>query len=273
MSTTTTDTPTPTVRRRPLMSLAKAEYLQFRRNTTLMAMGVLFPVAIPLVPFVIALRKDEVDSAMMATTFETFALMALLFVQYYSVLSMITARRSASVLKRLRTGESTDWQIQVAPMVPGAGLSVAGIALTAAVTYGTGGPAPVNVVAMALALAGGLVVFSLLALATSTFTKNTEAAQITSLPLMAASMVGLASIRTLLPENLGDIVTWTPFAAISDLMSLGSAGRLATASESSASLDFAGTFAEMGQPLAILAGWSLLALVLVRRSFRWDDRG
>jgi hypothetical protein len=29
----------------------------------------------------------------------------------------------------------------------------------------------------------------------------------------------------------------------------------------------------MGQPLAILAGWSLLALVLVRRSFRWDDRG
>jgi len=271
MSTTTAETPT--TRRRPLAALAKAEYLQFRRNTTLMAMGVLFPVAIPLVPFFIALRKDDVDAAMMASTFETFALMALLFVQYYSVLSMVTTRRSAGVLKRLRTGESTDWQILLATMAPGAGLSVAGVVLIAAVTYGTGGPGPVNVLAIALALAGGLVVFSLLALATSVFTKNTEAAQITSLPLMAASMVGLASIRTLLPATLGDIVTWTPFAAISDLMSLGSAGRLATAAESSASLDFSGTFAEMGQPLAILAGWSLLALVLVRRSFRWDDRG
>ena len=271
MSTTTA--PTPSTRRHPLTALAKAEYLQFRRNTTLMAMGVLFPVAIPLVPFVLALRKGDVDAQVMATTFETFALMSLLFVQYYSVLSMITSRRSAGVLKRLRTGESADWQLQVAPMVPGAALSLAGIVLTAVVTYGTGGPAPVNVLAMLLALTGGLVVFSLLALATSVFTKNTEAAQVTSLPLMAVAMVGLSTIRTLLPENLAAVVTWTPFAAVSDLMSLGSAGRLATASTSSASLDFSGTFAEMGQPLAILAVWSLLALVLVRRSFRWDDRG
>lgn len=274
MSTIATTEPTaPTTRRRPLTALAKAEYLQFRRNTTLMAMGVMFPVAIPLVPFFLALRKDTVDAQLMATTFEMFALMALLFVQYYSVLSMITARRSAGVLKRLRTGEAADWQLQVAPMVPGAVLSLAGVVLIAAVTYGTGGPAPVNVLAMALALVGGLIVFSLLALATSVYTKNTEAAQITSLPLMAVAMVGLGSIRTLLPDSLGDVVTRTPFAAISDLMSLGTSGRLATASDSTTALDFAGTFAEMAQPIAILAGWSLLALVLVRRSFRWDDRG
>ncbi|MET0930465.1 MAG: ABC transporter permease [Aeromicrobium sp.] len=271
MSTLTATSPT--TRRRPLAALAKAEYLQFRRNTTLMVMGVLFPVAIPLVPFFIALKDGDPTADLMATTFEMFALMALLFVQYYSVLSMITTRRSEGVLKRLRTGESADWQIQVAPMVPGAVLSVVGVVLIAAVTYAFGGPAPVNVAAMALAVVGGVITFSVLALATSVVTKNTEAAQITSLPLMTVAIVGLASIRNLLPDNLADIVTWTPFAAISDLMSLGAEGRLATATESSAALDFAGTCAEMGQPVAILAVWSLLALALVRKSFRWDDRG
>ncbi len=270
---TTTSTPARTTRRRPLLALAKAEYLQFRRNTTLMFMGVIFPVAIPLVPFFLSIRDEDATAHLMATTFEMFALMALLFVQYYSVLSMITARRSEGVLKRLRTGEATDWQIQVAPMVPGAVLSVVGVTLIAAVTYGFGGPAPVNPVAMAIAMVGGVVTFSVLALATSVFTKNTEAAQITSLPLMAVAMVGLGSIRGLLPDGLGDVVTWTPFAAISDLMALGTSGRLAIASESSAALDLAGTWGEIGQPVAILAVWTVLALALVRKSFRWDDRG
>lgn len=275
MSTTTTTTSTapPTTTRRPLAALAKAEYLQFRRNTTLLVMGVAFPVAIPLVPFFLGIRDEDPTSHLMATTFEMFALMALLFVQYYSVLSMITARRSEGVLKRLRTGEASDRQILLAPMVPTALLATAGFVLVAAVTYGVGGPAPVNAVAMVVAMVGGIATFSVLALATSVLTKNTEAAQITSLPLMAGSMVGLASIRTLLPEGLANVVSFTPFAAISDLMALGTSGKLATATESSAALDFSGTIAEMGQPVAILAVWIVLALALVRKSFRWDDRG
>ena len=260
-------------RARPLAALPKAEYLQFRRNTTLLAMGVVFPVAIPLVPFFISLRDGDATAELLATTFEMFALMALLFVQYYSVLSMITARRSEGVLKRLRTGEAADWQILLAPMVPGAILSVAGMVLVAVVTYGAGGPAPVNPLAMAIALVGGVAAFSVFALATSTFTRNTEAAQITSLPLMAVAMAGLASLRTVMPEGLADVVTWTPFAAVSDLMSLGVAGKVATARESADALTLAGTMGEIVSPLAILAAWTVLALALTRRSFRWDDRG
>lgn len=145
--------------------------------------------------------------------------------------------------------------------------------VVAAVVYGAGAPAPVNPVAIVLALVGGIVLFSLLALATSTFTKNAEAAQITSLPVMTVAMLGMGSIRAMLPDRLADLADSTPFAAVADLVSLGVAGKTATAAASEPALDFAGTFAELGRPFATLAIWTVLAFALTRRSFRWDDRG
>jgi ABC-2 type transport system permease protein len=258
--------------RRPLTALAKAEYRQFRRNKTLVTMGTVFPVALPLVTFFLARNESGPTAEVTATGLEMFALMAFLFVQYYSVLSMITTRRGEGVLKRLRTGEARDWQIQAAPAVPGALLTLAGAVIVSAVIYGAGAPAPVNPVALALAVVGGIVVFSLLGVATSAVTKNAEAAQITSLPVMMIAMVGLASIRDILPERLAEFAAWTPFAALSDLISLGAAGTSAIAAETDPVFDFAGTFAEMAQPLATLAIWTVLALALIASSFRWDDR-
>src|SRR5690606_2613522 len=116
----TTATPPAGFRRRPLKALAKAEYLQFRRNKTLVYTATVFPIGLPLALYFIARRDAEPTAAMAATAFEMFALLALLFMQYYSVLSMVTTRRGEGVLKRLRTGEAADWQIQTAPGVPGA---------------------------------------------------------------------------------------------------------------------------------------------------------
>ena len=259
--------------RRPLTALSKAEFRQFIRNKTLVVLGTVFPVALPLATFFIA-RNESGGTAKVATTgLEMFALMAFLFVQYYSVLSMVTTRRGEGVLKRLRTGEAADWQIQAAPAVPGAVLTLIGGVIVSGVIYGAGAPAIVNPVALVIAVIGGIIVFSLLGLATSAVTKNAEAAQITSLPVMVIAMVGLESIRDILPDRLGDVVSWTPFAALSDLISLGAAGLPATAGESDAALDFAGTFPEMVQPLATLGLWTALALAIVVTSFRWDDRG
>ncbi|MFI6869239.1 ABC transporter permease [Nocardia sp. NPDC050406] len=260
-------------RRRPLAALAKAEYLQFRRNKTLVWMALFFPVGISLAMYSIATREEEPTTATAAMTFELIALVALLFVQYYSVLSMVTTRRSEGVLKRLRTGEAADWQIQTAPTVPGALVTIASTVVVAAVVYGTGTPAPVNPLAIVLAILGGIVLFSLLALATSAVTKNAEAAQITSLPVMTVAMLGLASIRKILPDRLAELADWTPFAAISDLVSLGASGRLAKSSATDAALDFAGTCGQLGRPFATLAIWTVLAFALTRKAFRWDDRG
>ncbi|MFD4443883.1 ABC transporter permease [Nocardia sp. NPDC058519] len=269
----TTTLPANGFRRRPLTALARAEWLQFRRNKTLVYMATVFPIGIPLATFLIARKDAEPTTAMAAVAFELLALMALLFVQYYSVLSMVTTRRSEGVLKRLRTGEAADWQIQLAPAIPGAIMTFACTAVVTAVVYGTGTPAPVNPLAIAVALVGGTVLFSLLALATSAYTKNAEAAQITSLPVMIIAMLGMASIRNVLPDRLAQVADWTPFAAVSDLISLGTAGKLSAAAESDAALSFADTVIESGRPFATLALWTVLALVLTRKSFRWDDRG
>ena len=259
------------LRRRSLTALATAEYLQFRRNKTLIYLGTVFPVGVPIVQFF--LQQGHVsEAAREVNAFEVFAVTALLLVQYYSVLSLVTTRRGEGVLKRLRTGEAADWQIQAAPAVPGAILTLAGTVLIAVVTYAAGSPAPINPFALVFALAAGLVVFSLLALATSAVTKNAEAAQITAIPVLALTILGMASIRTALPDPLVSVVNWTPFAAVSDLISLGVAGRPATATAGTRALDFVGTFGEVGRPLVTLAVWAVLALVLTRRFFSWDQR-
>ncbi|NUP29918.1 MAG: ABC transporter permease [Nocardia sp.] len=270
---TTTAQPAEGFRRRPLAALTKAEYLQFRRNKTLVYLATVFPIGIPVAMFFIARRGDAPAADIAVLTFEMLALVTLLFVQYYSVLSMVTTRRGEGVLKRLRTGEAADWQIQTAPAVPGALVTLVCTAVVAAIVYGLGAPAPVDPVALLLALVGGIVLFSVLALATSAVTKNAEAAQITSLPVMTIAMLGLASIRTFLPDRLAALADWTPFAAVSDLVSLGVAGKMAGADADAVALDFPGTFAELGRPFATLAIWTVLAFALTRRSFRWDDRG
>jgi len=259
-------------RARPLAALAKAEYLQFRRNKTLVVMGVFFPVGISLGLYFVSLGQRAPTAETAALTLEMVALMGLLFVQYYSVLSMVTTRRGEGVLKRLRTGEALDWQILTAPAVPGALVTVASTVVVLAVIYGTGAPAPVNPVAIVLAVLGGIILFTLLALATSAVTKNAEAAQITSMPVMTLAMLGLGSIRQILPDQLAGLVDWTPFAAISDLVYLGAAGRPAVGDPADM-LDFAGTFGMFGRPVATLAVWTAMALMLTHRSFRWDDRG
>lgn len=271
--TTTSTTPAVGFGRRPLASLATAEYRQFRRNKTLMIMGTVFPVALPLVTFFLARDRSGTTADTAAAGLEMFALMAFLFVQYYSVLSLITTRRGEGVLKRLRTGEAADWQIQTAPAVPVAVLTLVGAVIVGGVIYAFGAPAPVNPIAFVIAVVGGIVVFSLLGLATSAVTKNAEAAQITSMPVMILAFIGLTSIRDILPDRLATVVDWTPFAALSDLISLGASGTPATAPDSVAALDFAGTFGEMAQPLATLGVWIALAAAIVATSFRWDDRG
>ena len=45
------------------------------------------------------------------------------------------------------------------------------------------------------------------------------------------------------------------------------------APDDAATLGFAATFGETGRPLATLAVWTLIALFLAKKWFRWDDRG
>lgn len=250
-------------------SLFKAEWLQFRRNKTLMFMATVFPVGIPLLIFVVG-AGGAVETA---NAFDYFVMYTLLFVQFYTVLSMATTRRDERVLKRLRTGEARDLDILGAICFPGALLTLIFTIVIIPLLIVLGAPMPVNLIPMFLAVLLGLVLSSSLAFITSGFTRNAEAAQLTSGPVFILAMGGLGSVRIAFGESIvADILAYTPFAAISDLSQIGWAGATFYDNVTGATpVDFAGAFQEMLVPLGILAVWTIVALWAANRYMRWDS--
>ncbi|MGO1464733.1 MAG: ABC transporter permease, partial [Candidatus Corynebacterium faecigallinarum] len=151
--TTTPDHPTTGSTVKRFMALARAETLQFVRNKTLLINAAVVPIAFALVMYFVQSGNDEaskVDAA--ATAMEYFLLFALMSVQYYTVLSMVTTRRDEGVLKRLRTGESRDVEILSASSFPGAVLTIVFTVVIAVLLMVLGAPGPVNVVPIIVAV-------------------------------------------------------------------------------------------------------------------------
>ncbi|MEJ6020260.1 ABC transporter permease [Corynebacterium sp. H113] len=253
-----------------ISALAKAEWLQFWRNKLLMYMAVLFPLGMPVFMFFVAGGRDNLTTVAGASHYETFLLMTMMLVQFYSVLSMITTRRDEGVLKRLRTGEALDAEILLAICIPGAVISLFSGALLIGVFLALGVPMPENILVIALATILGLVISSGLALWTSSFTRNAEAAQITSMPVMLLAMGSLSTFRPLF-ANAADglilrIIDRTPFAAVFDVSFIGWSG--STYGEIVAeSADAAGS---AGVSLAIATLWAVAAVVIGVKSVKWD---
>lgn len=256
------------------ISLARAEWLQFRRNKTLLFMATVFPIGIPLLLFLVGDSDGEaVQAIQAANSFDMFVFYTLTFVQYYTVLSMATTRRDERVLKRLRTGEARDVEILAGIFAPGALLAVAFSVVIVPLLIVLGAPVPVNLLLIVVAVLLGLVLFSALALVTSAYTKNAEAAQITSFPVLTLAIIGLGVFRPVLGDGIvHDIVTFTPYAAISDLIGLGWNGATFTDLISGgAAVGFDETFTAAAQPLLILLVWTVLALFAAKSTMRWDS--
>lgn len=274
--TTTPDHPTTGSTVKRFMALARAETLQFVRNKTLLINAAVVPIAFALVMYFVQSGNDEsskVDAA--ATAMEYFLLFALMFVQYYTVLSMVTTRRDEGVLKRLRTGESRDVEILSASSFPGAVLTIVFTVVIAVLLMVLGAPGPVNVVPIIVAVLLGLAVVSGLALVTSGFTKNAEAAQITSLPVMVLLFASMGLFRQLYPEAVTEIVDRTPFALIFDLAQYGWAGNTMMdriSADGAAPLSSGEVLAETWQMMLILVVWAVVCLWAGAKYVRWDIR-
>lgn len=274
--TTTPDHPTTGSTVKRFMALARAETLQFVRNKTLLINAAVVPIAFALVMYFVQSGNDEaskVDAA--ATAMEYFLLFALMSVQYYTVLSMVTTRRDEGVLKRLRTGESRDVEILSASSFPGAVLTIVFTVVIAVLLMVLGAPGPVNVVPIIVAVLLGLAVVSGLALVTSGFTKNAEAAQITSLPVMVLLFASMGLFRQLYPEAVTEVVDRTPFALIFDLAQYGWAGNTMMdriSADGAAPLSSGEVLAETWQMMLILVVWAVVCLWAGAKYVRWDVR-
>lgn len=259
---------------RRFVALARAETLQFRRNKTLLVNATLIPIGFGLAMFFILSGDDEqskVEAA--ATAMEYFLLFALMFVQFYTVLSMVTTRRDEGVLKRLRTGEARDAEILGASSFPGAVLTIVFTVLMSVLLMLFGAPGPVNVLPVIVAVLLGLAVTSGLALVTSGFTKNPEAAQITSMPVMLLMFATMGNFRQLYPEGVDEVLARTPFALIFDLAQYGWAGSTTVGRmDGVAALGAGEVLAETWPMMLILLAWAAVCVWAGAGYVRWDVR-
>jgi ABC-2 type transport system permease protein len=196
-------------------------------------------------------------------------LMALLFPVYYNLLSMFVTRRDELVLKRLRSGEATDAEIIVSMALPGVALVFVVAAIAAVVAGALGFGLPTNPILLVLGLLLTCVTFAALALWTAAWTKNAEAAQLTSLPVLMLATIGIT--RAAFPEEAQQWLDLLPGAALEDLVRVTWFG-LEPGALGTDAVTWSATWGEAMPALGYLLGWAIIGALLARRAMTWEPR-
>ncbi|HEX8497339.1 MAG TPA: ABC transporter permease [Actinomycetales bacterium] len=267
--TRTSPIPTAPLRLSPrrTLGLARANAVLVTRNRVTL----LYAVVLPLLPLGLLLVGDSGGDGSVGTgaaAIVTALMMAAVFPVYYNLLSQLVTRRDELVLKRLRTGESTDAEIVVSLALPGLVVALVTAVLAVPIAVAFGQPAPRNALLYAVVVLATMVLFAALACWTAAWTRNAEAAQVTSMPVILLAVVGQVAVG--FPEQVRRWTDLTPGAALTDLVRISWFGLERGSLEPT--LTSAGTWAAAGPPLLVLAAWTALGVVLARRSMRWEPR-
>jgi ABC-2 type transport system permease protein len=231
-----------------------------------------YAVVLPLLPLLLLLTGERGNPSEGAGAIVTMWLVVGLFPVYYNVLSQFVNRRDELVLKRMRTGEVRDGELLLSIALPGATTALVLSVLAVPIAAVLDQPLPVNPLVYAALAVMTVVMFTAFAYWTAAWTKNAEAAQLTSLPLIILVSIGpLTNTISDMPDLLRDILSRTPGAAISDLVRAGWFG-FEGPGAADPTLSFAETWGQAVGPLIVIAAWTYLAVALARRSMRWEPR-
>jgi ABC-2 type transport system permease protein len=247
------------VRRTAALTRANVTLL-LRNRTTL-----IYALVVPLAPLALLFAMDGQNAGGGATALANVTLMAALFPVFYNILSQMVTRRDELVLKRLRTGETRDAEIIASLAIPGLAVMLAITVLSLPVAMAAGEPFPAN---LPLYLVGALIVgvtFAALALWTAAWTRNAEAAQMTSLPVIALAVAG--GLAPAMPERIGEVLAYTPGGAMAELVQLFWYGL-----DDDTAVSVADAMAAAVSPIAVLVAWAVVACALAARSMRWEPR-
>jgi ABC-2 type transport system permease protein len=244
--------------------LARFNFLLLMRNRLAMVYGVVLPLA----PLALLFAGEDGEGGAGAAAVVTTLTVAVLFPVYYNLLSQFVTRRDELVLKRLRTGEARDLELLGSLALPGVVVAVVVAAIAVPVAMVLGQPAPLNPLVYVVTVVIACALFVAFAFWTAAWTRNAEAAQMTSLPVILLAVVGQMSVA--FPEEAKRWVDLTPGAAMTDLVRVGWFGFGEPGTERT--LDFAGTWAASAQPLLVLLAWTGLAVWLAARSMHWEPR-
>ncbi len=253
-----------------IVALTRAETALLFRNRSALFNSLLLPILLVLFVYQLGgLEQPRVNTGALLIT--TMAIASLLFVTYYNLVATYVARREELVLKRMRTGEIGDLTILAGSAVPTVLVSVLQLAVVSiAVPFVADVKTPINVLLPAVAFVLGTVVFALLAAASTAFTRNSETAQITTLPvvMIGTALSGMFFPLSLLPDTLATVARFLPATPVVELFNLGLNGT----THDGSSVGVMDSFIEGLVPLGILVAWLVLAAVLAARFFRWEPR-
>ncbi|SDP68019.1 ABC transporter permease [Lentzea jiangxiensis] len=231
------------------VAIGQAELKLFWRNRTALFNSLLMPLL--LVPVLISVDANGVPLIAGLIGF------SLLMAVYYNLVTTFVARREELVLKRLRVGELTDPEILFGASLPSLVVALGQMLLfSVVVAVVVGVPLPERPWFIVLGVLGGIASFTLLAAASSAFTRTVEMAQVTSLPVLMACFFGSGMMFPLdaLPEPLAKALAYLPLTPVLDLLRAGWAD------------------GPVLRPLIVLAVWIGLGTYAVQRYFRWDPR-
>ncbi|MGV9881722.1 ABC transporter permease [Streptomyces sp. NPDC003006] len=260
MSTGTVAVTTPAGRMR---ALARAELTLLGRSKGTLFAALFVPVALP---FSVSSAMDEADLKDVGLSVGTMVLpsaigFSLVFAVYGSLIGVFVARREELVLKRLRTGELRDHEILVGASLPAVAIGLVQILLlTAGCLALLDAGAPDNALYPVLGVLLGVVMFGALAAVTASFSKTSETAQLMSMPLIFASMLGSGLTVPLesMPDTLASVCELLPLSSVIELVRGGWTGGLSVVDALGAT--------------ATAVAWTVVAVFAVRRWFRWEPR-
>jgi ABC-2 type transport system permease protein len=253
---------------RRTLSLTRWNAVLLSRNR----LAFVYALVAPLLPLALLFTGERGSPSVGAGAVVTLSMAIAFFPVYYNVLAQFVSRRDELVLKRMRTGETRDAELLVSIALPGAIIALVLSALAIPIAAAVGQPLPVNPLLYATLAGAVVVMFSAFAYWTAAWTRNAEAAQLTSMPIIVAASLGPAtSSIPELSDGLRGVLSLTPGTAMSDLIRIGWFG-LDGPDAQIATLSFMETWAQAAQPLVVLAVWTSLAVTLARRSMRWEPR-
>jgi len=252
-----------------VLSLVRAELTLLVRNRTtlfnavaLAPLTVVFLAALDIVP-------EGAGGAVAGMLVTALAALALVIVVYYNLTTTLVARREELVLKRLLTGDVSRPEIVIATATPAVIILLAQLVLglvASAIWFDL--PGVQNPAFVALGLVGGVVVFTLLATASSGITRTVETAQLTTLPILlaATALSGLAVPLHVMPDVVERVAQWTPMYPVVALMQHGLGAVALDGTVPS------GALADVTQPMIALLVWAVLGAVATQRWMRWEPR-
>lgn len=248
---------------RRLRALGRAELTLLVRNKAMLFVALATPVLLTVLMRQTTSGMDlEGTGLSMGTVLIPGSIgYVLVFAVYANLTGIYVTRREELVLKRLRTGEASDSEILTGSALPSLVLALGQCALLlggGAVLLDLAPPERPELVAAGVLL--GLALMVLLAGVSATFTRTTEASQITTFPFMAVSFVGSGVVIPLdvMPDTIGTVCSLLPLSPTMELVRNGWVGTISTT--------------DTVKALAILVVWIVLGAVAVRRWFPWEPR-